>query len=116
MLALRACHEEDKEGWACLLQDLRSRVVSQINLVVTDGHEGVIAAVRKLFTTTPRQCCLVHKQHNVMSAIPRRERGEVQAELVGIWEQPNKQEALTQLAESTRQVHCALSRSHTQPG
>jgi putative transposase len=32
------------------------------------------------------------------SAIPRRERGEVQAELVGIWEQATKQEALTQLA------------------
>jgi putative transposase len=39
-----------------------------------------------------------HKQRNVLNAIPRRERGEVQAELVGIWEQPTKQEALTQLA------------------
>jgi putative transposase len=32
------------------------------------------------------------------SAIPRRERGDVQAELVGIWEQPTKPEALAQLA------------------
>ena len=32
------------------------------------------------------------------SAIPRRERGEVQAELVGIWEQPTKPQALTHLA------------------
>src|SRR5260221_4630726 len=39
-----------------------------------------------------------HKQRNVLNAIPRRERGEVQAELVGIWEQPTKQEALIQLA------------------
>ena len=31
-------------------------------------------------------------------AIPRRERGDVQAELVGIWSQPSKQEALTHLA------------------
>jgi putative transposase len=31
-------------------------------------------------------------------AIPRRERGDVQTELVGIWSQPSKQEALTQLA------------------
>jgi len=34
----------------------------------------------------------------VLNAIPRRERADVQAELVGIWEQPTKQEALTQLA------------------
>src|SRR5260370_11688 len=33
-----------------------------------------------------------HKQRNVVNAIPRRERGEVQAELVGIWEQHTKQE------------------------
>src|SRR5712692_5936896 len=38
-----------------------------------------------------------HKQRNVLSAIPRRERGDVQAELVGIWDQPNKQEAAVQL-------------------
>jgi putative transposase len=65
---------------------------------VTDGHDGLLAAVNELFAATPRQRCLVHKQRNVLNAIPRRERGEVQAELVGIWEQPTKQEALTQLA------------------
>jgi len=32
------------------------------------------------------------------SAIPRRERGEVQAELDGIWSQPTKPEAVAQLA------------------
>jgi putative transposase len=31
-------------------------------------------------------------------AIPRRVRADMQAELVGIWEQPTKQEALTHLA------------------
>jgi transposase-like protein len=34
----------------------------------------------------------------VLAAIPRRERGDVQAELVGIWDQPTKPEALIQLA------------------
>jgi transposase-like protein len=34
----------------------------------------------------------------VLNAIPRRERGDVQTELVGIWNQPTKQEALIQLA------------------
>ncbi len=98
VLALRACAEEDKDGWACLLQDLRSRGATQIDLIVTDGHDGLLAAVSELFSATPRQRCLVHKQRNVLNAIPRRERGDVQAELVGIWEQPTKQEALTHLA------------------
>src|SRR5215467_11108045 len=68
------------------------------SLFVTDGHEGLLAAVSQLFAATPRQRCLVHKQRNVLNAIPRRERGDVQAELVGIWTQPIKPEAFTQLA------------------
>ena len=98
VLALRACAEEDKDGWACLLHDLRKRGATHIDLIVTDGHDGLVAAVSELFPATPRQRCLVHKQRNVLNAIPRRERGDVQAELVGIWDQPTKQEALTQLA------------------
>ncbi len=98
VLALRACAEEDKEGWTCLLQDLRARGATHIDLIVTDGHDGLLAAVSHLFAATPRQRCLMHKQRNVLNAIPRRERGAVQAEHVGIWEQPSKQEALVQLA------------------
>ena len=52
----------------------------------------------QLFAATPRQRCLVHKQRNVLNTIPRRERADVAAELVGIWEQPTKPEALAQLA------------------
>jgi len=98
VLALRACAEESKEGWLSLLQDLRTRGATQIDLIVTDGHDGLLAAVSELFSATPRQRCLLHKQRNVLSAIPRRERDDVQAELVGIWEQPSKQEAVIQLA------------------
>jgi putative transposase len=98
VLALRACAEEDKDGWGCLLQDLRTRGATHLDLLVTDGHDGLLASVKELFSATPRQRCLVHKQRNVLNAIPRRERAEVQAELVGIWQQPSKLEALTQLA------------------
>ncbi len=98
VLALHACAEESKEGWLVLLQDLRTRGATQIDLIVTDGHDGLLAALTELFSATPRQRCLVHKQRNVLAAIPRRERAEVQAELAGIWGQATKSEALTQLA------------------
>ncbi len=101
VLALRACAEESKDGWACLLQDVRSRGATQIDLIVTDGHDGLLSAVSQLFSATARQRCLVHKQRNVLNAIPRRERSDIQPELVGIWDQPTKQEALIQLAALT---------------
>jgi putative transposase len=98
VLAFRACAEEDKDGWCCLLQDLRNRGVSEIDLLVTDGHDGLLAAVASLFPTTLRQRCLVHKQRNVLNAIPKREQQEVTAELAGIWKQEKKEDALLNLA------------------
>jgi putative transposase len=98
VLAFRACAQEDKDGWSCLLQDLRTRGVSEIDLIVTDGHDGLLAAVSALFPATLRQRCLVHKQRNVMNAIPKREQQEVSAELAGIFKQEKKEDALLNLA------------------
>jgi putative transposase len=58
------------------------------------GNKEVLA----LFSATPRQRCLLHKQRNVLNAVPRRVRHEVETELAGIWVQPTKEAALTQLA------------------
>ena len=98
VVALRACAEESKEGWVSVLEDLRRRGATQVDLIVTDGHDGLLAAVNALFSATPRQRCLLHKQRNVLNAVPRRVRQAVEAELLGIWAQSTKQGALTQLA------------------
>jgi putative transposase len=98
VLALRACAEESKDGWACLLQDLRTRGATKIDLIVTDGHDGLLAAVDELFPATLRQRCLVHKQRNVMNAIPKREHQQVATELAGIWKQEKKEDAQLNLA------------------
>ena len=97
VLALRACAEESKDG-ACLLQDLRTRGATKIDLIVTDGHDGLLAAVDELFPATLRQRCLVHKQRNVMNAIPKREQQQVATELAGIWKQEKKEDAQLNLA------------------
>ncbi len=110
VLALRACAEENKDGWSCLVQDLRTRGVTEIDLIVTDGHDGLLAAVSALFPATLRQRCLVHKQRNVLNAIPHREQKEVATELAGIWKQEKREDALLNLAASTRQIPEALSR------
>ncbi len=80
------------------MQDLRTRVATQMDLIVTDGHEGLLAAVSALYSATSRQRCVVHKQRTVLSAIPHRERKEVSVELAGIFKQEKKEEALLNLA------------------
>jgi putative transposase len=71
VLAALACAEESKEGWLSVLEDLRTRGATQIDLIVTDGHEGRLSAVNALFPATPRQRCLLHKQRNVLPRHPQ---------------------------------------------
>ena len=115
VLAWRSCAEENKDGWSCLLQDLRRRGAAEIDLIVTDGHDGRLSAVSALFPATLRKPCLVHKQRNVMNAIPQREQKEVATELAGIFKHEQQEDALLNLAASTRQIPPALPRSHSQP-
>lgn len=45
VLALRVCAVQDKAGWLSLLQDMRTPGATQVDLLVTDGHDGLLAAV-----------------------------------------------------------------------
>lgn len=47
-----------------LLQDVRRRGATQMDLIVTDGHDGLLAAVAALFAAAPRQRCVVHKERS----------------------------------------------------
>ncbi|GAC1432308.1 MAG: hypothetical protein NVSMB54_28220 [Ktedonobacteraceae bacterium] len=38
-----------------VLQDLRTRGATEVDLIVTDGHDGLLAAVSALFTATLRE-------------------------------------------------------------
>ncbi len=116
VLARRSCAEESKDGWISLLEDMRACGATQMDIIVTDGHDGLLAAVTDLFPATPRQRCLLHKQRNVLNAVSRRVRRDVETELAGIWAQPNKEGALTQLAANTRQIWPTLSRGSAEPG
>ena len=60
-----------------VLQDLRTRGATQVDLIVTDGHDGRLSAVSALLTATPRQRGVVHKQRTVMNALPKREQNTV---------------------------------------
>lgn len=93
ILGLRLSGEESKEGWLALLEDVRKRGVEKLDLAVTDGNDGLLAALKEVFPATPRQRCVVHKQRNVVSAVPKRVRGQIGAAVAGIWQQPDKENA-----------------------
>src|SRR2546425_2515845 len=63
---LRLCARRDKDGWSCLLQDLRNRGVTEIDLIVTDGHDG--RTTQQSALCLPRRCeSCVSSINNAMS-------------------------------------------------
>jgi transposase-like protein len=96
LLAIRACAQESEDGWMCLLQELRTRGGTEGDLILTDGHDGLLAAVSALFTATARQRCLVHEERNGIHAIPKREPNPIASELPGICNPATKEQALTE--------------------
>jgi transposase-like protein len=93
ILGLRMSAEESKEGWVALFSDLRKRGVTKLDLAVSDGNDGLITALKEVFPATPLQRCVVHKQRNVVSAVPKRVKGQIGAEGAAIWQQPVKENA-----------------------
>jgi hypothetical protein len=49
-----SCAEENKDGWSCLVQERRHLGAREVDLIVTDGHDGLLAAVSFLFPATLR--------------------------------------------------------------
>jgi putative transposase len=84
-----ACPEESKDGWVCEARktcegEAPSRLISLELPVMMDCWLRSRHSLRPRLVNAGES----HKRRNVLNAIPRRERGEVQAELDGIWSQP----------------------------
>jgi putative transposase len=94
VLSIMPGAEESCEAWEALLADLKARKVEQVDLFVTDGGEGLLAALRKFFVGAKRQRCVTHKMRNVLSHVPNRKKKEIGAALKQIFEQTSREKAI----------------------
>jgi transposase-like protein len=85
---------ERYEAWEAFLTRLWRRGVrawnrwdEHLELIVTDGHGGLEAAVETVFPTTPRGRCVFHKLQNLAAHLrDRSNRGALQASASAIFE------------------------------
>lgn len=91
---------ESKEHWGTLLARLRGRGLSpsQLRLVISDGAEGIIAALAEQMPEVPRQRCVVHKVRNIIGHAPMALKSTAPKEASTIWKAPNKSEARVRAA------------------
>ena len=69
ILTWRVGDVESEETWGEVFRELKRRGLGGVEVIVSDGHEGIQAAVAKHFTGSSWQRCWVHFLRNAMKKV-----------------------------------------------
>jgi putative transposase len=77
---------ESQEAWERFLTDLYTRGLKEegLELIVTDGGKGLLAALPVVYPKIPIQRCWAHKSRNVLNYVRKAEREAVKRDLHAI--------------------------------
>jgi transposase-like protein len=81
---------ESEAFWLDFLRSLRSRGIERVELVISDAHQGLKAALDQVFSGAAWQRCRVHFMRNLLSQIARKDRKQVAAALKLIFAQNDR--------------------------
>lgn len=103
---------EDEVFWTQFLRRLRARGLTGVQLVISDAHTGLKAAIRKTFSGAGWQRCRVHFMRNLLARVPKGHAEMVAATIRTIFAQPDPGAVRTQLrivADSFAERYPAVS-------
>jgi putative transposase len=96
---------EEEASWQEFLRALVRRGLKGVQLVISDAHEGLKAAISKVLAGATWQRCRVHFMRNMLAHVPHGDKAMVAAAVRTIFAQPNHQAARQQLAEVVKAMH-----------
>ena len=88
---------EEESFWLAFLRGLLDRGLKGVQLVISDAHSGLKAAIEAIFHGASWQRCRVHFMRNVLALIPKAEKAMLAALLRTIFAQPHREAATEQL-------------------
>jgi putative transposase len=97
VLGLDVGDSEDGAFWTAFLRSLKARGLSGVQLVVSDAHTGLKAAIGAVMAGAGWQRCRVHFLRNVLARVPKASAEMVAAAIRTIFAQPTGQEVVDQL-------------------
>jgi putative transposase len=71
VLGIAVGDSEDEAFWSAFLRDLRARGLSGVQLVISDQHSGLVAAIKKVLQGAAHQRCRVHFARNLLACVPK---------------------------------------------
>lgn len=90
---------EEEAFWLDFLRSLVRRGLKGVQLVTSDAHEGLKAAMAQALSGASWQRCRVHFMRNLLAYVPRGDKSIAAAALRTIFAQPDRQAAAIQVAE-----------------
>jgi len=105
VLGVEVGDSEDQAFWAAFLKGLRSRGLSGVQLVISDHHLGLKAAIESVFIGAAWQRCRVHFMRNLLARVPKGSAEMVAAAVRTVFAQPDADHVRSQLDEVTRMLH-----------
>ncbi len=99
ILAVEVADTESEATYQELFRSLKGRGLGGVELVVSDDHGGLKAAVERHFQGASWQRCQVHYARNLLGVVGHAKRKELAADLRGIFAAPERHAAL-ELASS----------------
>jgi transposase-like protein len=93
---------EEQAFWLEFLRSLVARGLHGVQLVTSDAHEGLKAAIGIVFSGASWQRCRVHCLRNLLARVPQGDKAVVAAAVRTIFAQPDRQAAGQQLQEVVR--------------
>ena len=99
ILGLALGDSEDEAFWSDFLRSLRARGLSGVQLVISDHHAGLKAAISKVLLGASWQRCRVHFMRNVLARVTRAQGPMVAAAIRTIFAQPDGTHVRAQLRE-----------------
>ncbi len=70
-------YEESYASYKGFFQNLKERGMSQVDLVISDGHKGIKKAAIESFNGSSWQLCSVHFKRNIIKIVPKKMLKEV---------------------------------------
>lgn len=77
ILGIRVADSENEGFWLSLFDELKSRGLRGVQLVISDGHEGIQKSVKTSFLGASWQMCQVHFLRAILRNIPKKRQSEV---------------------------------------
>ena len=97
ILGVMVGDSESKPFWTKFLRSLRARGLDNVQLVISDSHSGLVAAIRTVFLGSAWQRCRVHFVRDVFSVIEKGSGEMVAATIRTIFAQTTGAAVRTQL-------------------